>query len=425
MEIILILLLIVINGFFAMSEISVVSSRRARLESAAQKGSAGAKKAIELLENPSRFLSTVQVGITLIGILTGMFGGDTIAAELENSVRKTPVLAAYSKGISVTVVVILITYFSIVIGELVPKRIGLTMPEAIAKSVSRPMSLLSKIAAPFIWLLSRSTELIIRIFNIKKKEDNYVTEEEIKAIVQEGAEAGSIEEIEQDLVTNILHLSDRTVNSLMTHRHQLVWIDSQKPFESQIEKLLAEELSVFPVCNGTLDRMTGVFHLRDYAKALLLKEDFKLEAWIKKPLFLPENMKAYKALGIFQESKIHFGVIVDEYGSVQGVITLNDLLDEMVGDIIHEEEDEKDIAIREDGSYLVNGSTNINDLMKELDLVDDETEFNTVAGLVLHHAGHIPQSGFLFKWNKYTVEVLDMDGHKIDKVLITREDKQV
>jgi putative hemolysin len=420
MEFIIIFILILINGFFAMSEISVVSARRTRLEAAAKKGNPGAKKALELAENPNRFLSTVQVGITLIGILTGIYGGETIAQQLEIVIKRISFLAPYSNGISVAIVVIIITYFSIVVGELVPKRIGLTMPETIAKFVSRPMNIISKIASPFIWLLSKSTEVLIKLFNIKKTGQSHVTEEEIKAIVQEGAEAGSIEGIEQDLVENILHLSDRTVNSLMTHRHQLIWIDTQIPFHDQIQKLIDEELSVFPVCDGSVDEIKGVFYLRDYAKAILSKEEFKLENWIKTPLFLPENMKAYKALEKFQESKVHFAVIVDEYGSVQGIITLNDLLEAMVGDIIVEE-DEKEIIEREDGSYLVNGSTNINDLVEALELQTEETEFNTVAGLVLHYANHIPQTGFSFTWHGYKVEVIDMDGHKIDKVLISKQ----
>jgi putative hemolysin len=420
MEFVVIFILILINGFFAMSEISVVSAKRSRLEASAKKGNAGAKKAVELAENPSRFLSTVQVGITLIGILTGLFGGESIAKDLEVHIKKISYLEPYSSGIALTLVVILITYFSIVIGELVPKRIGLTMPENIAKVISRPMFFLSRIASPFIWLLSKSTELLIKAFRIKKTKDSHVTEEEIKAIVQEGADAGSIEEIEQDLVENIFHLSDRTVNSLMTHRNQLVWIDTQQPFYEQLEKLVEEELTVFPVCNGSIDEIIGIFHLRDYARAMIRKVDFKLEDWIRKPLFLPEYMKAYKALEKFQESRLHFAVIVDEYGSVQGVITLNDLLDEMVGDIIHEEDDEKNIVKREDGSYLVNGSTQINDLMEELSIPEEEMDFNTVAGLVLHYANHIPQTGFSFKWHNYKVEVIDMDGHKIDKVLIAK-----
>src|SRR5215218_4838083 len=379
-----------------MSEISVVSARKSRLESSAKKGNAGAKKAVELSEHPSRFLSTVQVGITLIGILTGMFGGEAIAEDLEVFIKKLPLLAPYSSGISVTVVVIFITYFSIVIGELVPKRIGLTMPESIAKFVSRPMFFLSKAASPFIWLLSKSTESLITLFNIKKTEDSHVTEEEIKSIVQEGAEAGSIEEIEHDLVTNILQLSDRTVNALMTTRSQLVWIDTQKSFEEQIEKLLDEQLAVFPVCNGNIDQIIGVFTLRDYAKAVLRKEEFTLQKVIKKPLFIPENVKAYRALELFQETKIHFGVVVDEYGSIQGVITLNDLLDAMVGDIMTGDEKEQNIIQREDGSYIVNGTTPIDDLMEVLGESEEEREFNTVAGLVLHYASHIPKAGFSF-----------------------------
>jgi putative hemolysin len=419
MEFLIIIFLILINGFFAMSEISLVSARRSRLEMLAKNGHAGAKKAVELAASPGNFLSTVQVGITLIGILTGILGGESIARDLESVVINVPLLQPYSHGISLTIVIILITYFSIVIGELLPKRIGLTMPENIAAFVAIPMYTISKIASPFIWLLSKSTEFLIKLFNVKKTDESHVTEEEIKAIVQEGAEAGSIEEIEQDLVTNILHLSDRTVNSLMTPRHQLLWIDSQKPLEAQLENLLDEDLSYFPVCNGNLDNMQGIFQVKDYSRAIVKRHVFALAEWIKKPLFLPEQMKAYKCLETFQKTKTHFGVIVDEYGSVEGVITLNDLLDAMVGDVITEEEDDANIIKREDGSFLVSGRTHLDQLMRELGKVNEETEFNTVAGLVLHYAHHIPATGFSFEWQGYKIEVLDMDGHKIDKVLIS------
>jgi putative hemolysin len=422
MEFFLIFVLILINGFFALSEISLVSARKSRLEGLAKKGDAGAKKAAELAENPSRFLSTVQVGITLTGILTGIFGGETIAENLEVSLKRVPLLAPYSNGLSVAIVVIVITYFSIVVGELVPKRIGLTMPEKIASVIARPMYLLSLIASPFIWLLSKSTELLIRLFKIQKADDSHVTEEEIKAIVQESAEAGAIEEIEHEIVTNIFQLGDRTVSSLMTPRNQLVWIDSLKPFEDQIDIMVDEDLAIFPVCRGDLDEIEGVFHLRDYAKAALRGEAWALEKWVKKPQFLPENMNSYKALAIFQETKVHFGVVVDEYGSIQGIITLNDLLDAMVGDIINEEEEDRNIVQREDGSFLVNGSTHIDDLMDLLGEESEEMEFNTVAGLVLHGASHIPQAGFRFDWKGYTIEVVDMDGHKVDKVLIKKKE---
>ncbi|WP_336722119.1 hemolysin family protein [Paraflavisolibacter sp. H34] len=422
MEFIIIFVLIFINGFFALSEISVVSARPARLDALAKKGDAGARRAAELAKNPSRFLSTVQVGITLIGILTGIFGGEAIAEKLEVVLQRSPLLAPYSSGLSVAIVVIIITYFSIVIGELVPKRIGLTMPEKIAPFVSRPMFVLSKIAAPFIWLLSKSTELLIRLFKIKRADDNHVTEEEIKAIVQESAEAGAIDEIEHEIVTNIFQLGDRTVSSLMTPRNQLVWIDSSKPFAQQMHPLAEEDLAIYPVCRGDLDEIEGVFHLRDYARALLKGEEWSLAKWVKKPQFLPENMKAYKALAIFQETRVHFGVVVDEYGSIQGVITLNDLLDAMVGDIITGEGEERNIVQREDGSWLVSGSTHIDDLTDLIGEASEERQFNTVAGLVLHAASHIPRVGFQFKWKGHVIEVVDMDGHKVDKVLIRRKE---
>lgn len=424
MEIFIILFLILLNGFFAMSEISVVSARRSRLEALARRGHAGARKAVEMAENPSRFLSTVQVGITLIGIVTGLYGGEALSLQLKAVLDQIDLLAPYSEGLAVTLVVIVITYFSIVLGELLPKRIGLTNPERIASFVSRPMYMLSRMAAPFIWLLSKSTEGLINILRIRKTDESHVTQEEIRAIVQEGTDAGSIDEIEQDLVENVFHLGDRAITSLMAPRHEIIWIDTQKPFAGQIDKIIEAEKSVFPVGNGSLDEITGIFYLREYAKAALKNTDTSLETLLKKPLFFPESIGAYKVLEQFQETKVHFGVIVDEYGSVQGVVTLNDLLDALVGDIILEQEDEADIVKRDDGSFLVNGTTDIQTLMEALgeDIkMERDGDYNTVAGFVLHHAEHIPNAGFSFQWANYKIEVIDMDGHKIDKVLISKK----
>ncbi len=424
MEIFILLFLIVINGFFAMSEIAVVSARRSRLEAAARNGKAGPRKAVELSEHPTRFLSTVQVGITVIGIFTGLYGGETLALRLEKHLLTIPFFAGYAHGISITVVVIIITYFSIVLGELFPKRIGLAMPEKIAGVVARPMYLISRIAAPFIWLLSRSTELLIRLFRIRKTLENQVTDEEIKAIVQEGADTGSIEEIEQDLVENVLHLGDRDIQSLMTHRNQIVWINAEKPFEEQIAKITGTSYSIFPVCNGSLDEVTGMFYVKDYARRLLNNADPLERSALREPLFLPESIQAYGALERFMENRSHIAVVVDEYGSIQGILTLNDLLRVLVGH--NGRAANPDIVRREDGSFLIKGNTPMQDLFHAVNeptaSAAGDADYNTVAGFVIDQSGRIPATGEKFPWLQYWLEVVDMDGPKIDRILVSKKE---
>lgn len=348
-EIFIIFLLILINGIFSMAEIALVSSRKPRLEAQANKGDAKAKAALKLANNPDIFLSTVQVGITLIGILTGIFSGENLKKPMIEFFNHYEWSARYSNGISTAIIVIIITYFSLVIGELVPKRIGLAKPEAIAKNFAKPMSWLSRLTFPFIWLLTTSTNLIVKLFNLKVT-DNQVTEEEIKAMISEGSEHGAIEEEEKDIIERIFHLGDRNITSLMTHRTDIEWLDINDTVQSVKEKYDTITYSTYPVCDGLIDDIKGIIYIKDLLKA---DNDTKLGEIAKPALFVPENNNSYKLLEKIKATKIHSCFIVNEYGTLEGMITLNDILEAIVGDMPQTGQDEYEVVERNDGTYLV------------------------------------------------------------------------
>ncbi|ULQ57284.1 hemolysin family protein [Flavihumibacter rivuli] len=417
-EILLVLGLIIINGLFSMAEIALVSSRRARLESQALKGDARAKEALKLASHPDTFLSTVQIGITLIGILTGIFSGENIKGDVAAFFANIPVLAPYSNGIATAVVVIIITYLSLVLGELLPKRIGLSDPEKIAKMVAAPMRVLSKITHPFVWLLSKSTHLLARLMNIQPS-DTQVTEEEIKAIISEGTEQGTIAEAEQEIIERVFHLGDRNITSLMTHRSDIIWFDLNDNEVSIKEKIVKEPHSVYPICDSDLDNIKGVVSIKD----LYISNDMTLFKHIMKPaMFVPENNTAYRVLEKFKESKNHSCFIVDEYGSVQGMITLNDILEAIVGDLPQQDIQDYEIIAREDGSFLVDGQIPFYDFLSRFEMTDwmheGEQEFNTLAGFILHKLERIPQTGDTLEWKGFRFEIIDMDSLRIDKILV-------
>lgn len=419
MEVVIIFVLILVNGLFSMAEIALVSARKIRLEQAANKGDEGAKKALELANNPDTLLSTVQIGITLIGILTGVYSGETIKGEVAAFIQKWPLLQPYSSSIATFIVVIIITYFTLVLGELVPKRMGLARPEAIAKVMAGPMVWLSKITFPFIWLLSISSNLMVRLFNIKTATDSQVTEEEIKAMINEGTHSGAIEETEQAIIERVFHLGDRNITSLMTHRSDIVWVDmNEQP--SQFKEKMAHELhSAYPVCDGQIDNIRGIIYVKDL---YLADEQTDIQSLIKTPLFLPENNTAYQVLEKFKKSKLHHGFIVDEYGTLLGMITLNDILEAIVGDMPQSEQKDYEVVKRADGTYLVDAQIPFYDFLVYFDkaewISDIEQEFDTLAGFILHHLEHIPQTGEKFEWRGFTFEIVDMDIHRIDKVLV-------
>jgi putative hemolysin len=419
MELLILAGLIILNGLFSMSEIALVSARKARLEGQANKGDKNAREALELSNHPDKFLSTVQIGITLIGIMTGLYSGEKLKGDFIAFFNKYPATADYSSGLATTIVVIIITYFSLVFGELVPKRIGLSRPEGIAKAMARPMHWISIITYPFIWLLTKSTYLIIKLFRIKSDE-SHVTEEEIKAIISEGTEQGTIEEAEQEIIERVFHLGDRNITSLMTHRSDIVWFDINDNEEKIREKIIQEPHSVYPICDGLIDNIKGVVSIKD----IYVADDHTRFGELMKPaLFVPENNSAYQVMEKFKESQIHSCFIVDEYGSMQGMITLNDILEAIIGGIPQPDEEDYEIVKREDGSYLVDAQIPFYDFLTRFDktewLTEDEHQFDTLAGCILDELERIPHTGDSLQWKGFRIEIVDMDGHRIDKVLVT------
>jgi putative hemolysin len=417
-EILIILALILLNGLFSMAEIALVSARKARLEAQANKGDKNAREALELANHPDTFLSTVQIGITLIGILTGIYSGDKIKTNLVAFLSQFEIVADYANGLATAIIVILITYFSMVLGELVPKRLGLAKPEMIAKAMARPMRFISLITHPFIWLLTRSTTLIVKLFNIKTK-DNQVTEEEIKAIISEGTEQGTIEEAEQEIIERVFHLGDRSITSLMTHRSDIVWFHLHDNEAAIKEKILKEPHSVYPICDGQIDNIKGMVSIKD----MYVTDDLTMfKEIMQPPLYVPENNTAYQVLEKFKESKLHCCFIIDEYGSLLGMITLNDILEAIVGDLPEQNVADYEIVEREDGSFLVDAQIPFYDFLTRFDktewMNEGEQEFDTLAGFILHKLERIPRTGEKMDWEGFQFEIIDMDAQRIDKVMV-------
>lgn len=422
-EIFIILGLILLNGLFSMAEIALVSARKARLEAQANKGDARAKEALKLASHPDTFLSTVQIGITLIGILTGIYSGEKLKSDLVAWLMQFESIRDYSNGIATTIIVIIITYFSMVLGELVPKRIGLSRPETIAKLVAGPMRFVSIITHPFIWLLSKSTYLLVKIFNIRSLETQ-VTEEDIKAIIIEGTEHGTIEEAEQEIIERVFHLSDRNITSLMTHRSDIIWFDLNDTEESIREKIIQEPHSVYPICDGDLDDIKGMVSLKD----LYVNHDHKaFKEIMRTALFVPENITAYKLLERFKTEQINSCFIVDEYGTLQGLVTLNDILKAIVGSMNDPDVDEYEVVEREDGTFLVDAQIPFYNFLSRFEkaewMTDVDQEFDTLAGFILHQLERIPRTGDKLEWRGFKFEIMDMDAQRIDKVLLKISDE--
>ncbi|MBP6073231.1 MAG: HlyC/CorC family transporter [Flavobacterium sp.] len=420
MEILIILFLILLNGVFSMSEIALISARKNRLETAAKKGNKNAKIALDLSNSPNEFLSTVQIGITLIGILTGIYSGDKITTDVKAFIAQFQALHAYSDSIAVGIVVVTLTFFSLILGELLPKRIGLNYPEAIAKAVAMPMKIVSTITMPFIWLLTTSTDFLLKMLQIKPTADGKVTEEEIKAIIKEGTEVGEVQEIEQDIVERVFHIGDRKVNSLMTHRSSMVYLSTEDTLQEIKAKVLDELHSVYPVCEENLDEVIGVVYLKDLF-ANFEKGAFELKSIAKDPIYFIEHTSAYKALENFKKSKVHYAFVTDEYGVFQGIITLNDILEALVGDASDFDDDEYKLIANEDGSWLVDGQYSLHDFLTYFDMDELTTDYEvtTVSGFIITELGAIPKQGDRLIWNKLEFEARKMDGVKIEKVVIT------
>ena len=420
MEILILVALILLNGLFVVSEIALVSARKARLEHQAEKGDVKAKTALHLSNNPEIFLSAAQIGITLIAILTGVYSGERFGRYIEPSIAKIEVLAPYSDTIATTLIVILVTFLSIIFGELIPKRIGLLRAEKIAKLVAKPMTVFAKATHPVVWLLNKVSNIFFRLFNIQRSKDDAITEEEIKTMITEGTEAGTIDEAEQEIIERVFHLGDRNITSLMTHRSDIIWFNLDDNEEKIKEKILQEPHSVYPICDGDIDTIKGVVSIKD----LYVSPDNTAFKDIMEPaLFVPENNSAYQVLEKFKESKIHSCFIVDEYGSVLGLITQNDILEAIVGNMPQTDVSEYEIRERDDGSYLVDGQIPFYDFLTRFEktewMNEGEHDFDTLAGFILNQLERIPKSGEKLEWKGFSFEVMDMDGHRIDKVLLT------
>lgn len=424
-EIIVIFALILFNGFFSMSEIAIVSARKVRLEQRAEEGDTGARNALELAGSTSKFLSSVQIGITLVAMLTGAFGGATLAERLSVVLGKVPWLASIASTLALIIVVILTTYFSLVIGELIPKRIALNNPEKIAASVAGIMRFIYRVTAPLTSLLSASTDLGVRLLGIKPSGEPPITEEEIRVLIDQGTEVGVFGEAEQDMVEGVFRLNERSINAIMTPRTEIVWLDADDRIEDIIQHVLDSPYSRFPVSRGSLDNILGILKAKTLLEKALNRAPFNIVDLLEKPLFIPEHTPAVRVLEMEKEAGVHEALVIDEYGGVLGFVTLFDVLESIIGELPSLDEiTEPEIILREDGSYLLDGLLPIDEFKElfDLDLLPEENKvgFQTVGGFVMNQVGSIPVSGQSFTWEDLHFEILDMDSHRVDKVLVTR-----
>ena len=424
LEILIIFLLILANGVFAMSEMAVVTARKSRLHDWANKGDARARAALELANAPNRFLSAVQIGITLIGILAGAFGGRTLADRIAEYFSAVPGLEPYSRAIGLSVVVMTIAYFSLVIGELVPKRLALRHPESIAAFIAGPMRFVTKISAPMVDLLSLSTDAVFRLFGGHHVQEPPVTEEEIKTLVQKGTEAGIFEESEQDLVEAVFNLGDRSARSLMTPRTQIIWLDLDDSVDAIIAKVIESKYSRFPVSSGNLDQVSGVIHAKDLLAQKAIGKAVDFRALMQEPLFVPRSVSALHVLELFKQTGKHIAFVVDEYGGTEGLLTHHDILEAIAGEIaIAEKHGDPKAVQRHDGSWLLDGMLAVEEFKEIFHLEDLPGEkrdaYQTLGGFMFNQFGRVPAVSESFVWHNLRFEIVDMDGKRIDKVLVT------
>jgi putative hemolysin len=424
-EILVVLGLTLLNGFFAMSEMAVVSARRARLEALADAGDKGAARAAELARDPSRFLSSVQFGITLVGIVSGAFGTATLGDKLGRELATYPLISAYAEPLAYAIVIIIITFLSLVLGELVPKRIALANPEAVAARVAIPLAWVGRMGRPIVSLLGISSALILTVLRIPHTRDQSVTEEEVQTILQEGTESGVIDPAEREMVREVIGLAERPVSDIMTRRTEVYWVDV-----SDDPKVLRAELRQCPYSRvviakgGSIDEPLGFVHKKDLLDVLLEGKPLDVEKNVREPLFVPEVSSVLDVLELFREKRNHFAFVLDEFGTFEGVVTLTDVLEAITGDIPEEHEvQSRSIIEREDGTFLVDGRTEIDELEEKLGIdVPSDARFRTVAGFALEAFGRIPQECEIADLEDWTVEVMDMDGRRIDKLLFRRKD---
>ena len=429
MDLLLILLLILLNGVFAMSEIAVVSSRKARLQNLADDGSLGAQAALSLHQEPSSFLSTIQVGITLVGILNGAIGEAAVADPLAEWIGRIPLLMPYAKAVALTITVVGLTYFSVVVGELVPKRLALLAPEGIAALMARPMMILARITHPLVVILSGSCTAILRVLGARRKEEPPVTDDEIKVLMEQGAEAGVFHESEQEIVSNVLRLDEQRISAIMTPRRDMFVIDLDEDEAEIWQRIVETAFSRLVVCRDGLEHVLGVLQTGDLLKKALPGGHVTLadiEALLRPPLYVPESVTTTQLLESFRRARLQFALIIDEYGEVQGLVTLTDVLAAIVGELsVPEAPEDRDMLQREDGSWLVDGDVGIERLKSVLDIEDDlpgedEHSFHTLGGFIMHVLGRIPTPTDHFEALGWRFEVMDMDRNRVDKVLLSR-----
>ncbi|MCX5514988.1 hypothetical protein C3941_11585 [Kaistia algarum] len=425
-DLLIVAVLIALNAFFALSEIAVVSSRPARLQSMATEKMPGAAAALRLTEDPTGFLSAVQIGITLVAILSGAFGEAQLADPLTDELLHFfPTLGANAATIATVIVVFGLAYFSLICGELVPKRLALTNPERVACLVSRPVTIIARIAYPVVLLLRVTTEAILRLLGRHVNDERAVTEEEVKTLIAEGTEAGVFHQAERDMIEGVLRVADRSVRSIMVARPDVVWLDADDTPKEIVETIVGSGHSRFPVSRGEIDAVLGIVHAKDLFEQIRNGDQVDLTPSIREPLYVDERMPILRMLDRFKTSNVHMAIVLDEYGSFQGVVTPMDILTAIAGDLPERAEDEEPDAVqRDDGSWLVDGSAAIDIAERTLSLkgMANDEDFATVAGFCLHHFGHIPTPGESFLYEGWRFEVVDLDGRRIDKVLVARVD---
>ncbi|WP_374378937.1 hemolysin family protein [Dongia sp.] len=420
-EIAIVLLLILLNGFFAMSELAIVSARRARLKPLADDGHRGARQALELADDPTQFLSTVQIGITLVGIVAGAYSGATLSAPLAAVLDDWPLVAPYAYPAAVTIVVASITYLSLVAGELVPKRIAMNHAESIAMRVSPIMAVIAKVGAPLVFILRVSTNALLTLIGLGGDREQSVTEEEVKSMVAEGAQSGVFEEEERHMIDRVLHLADYNIRSIMTPRPDIDWIDADDPIESISAQIRESKHTRLLLCQGSVDEVLGVVHTKDLLHQVTGGEKLDLTAVVKPAMTLHESTTILRLLELFRKSPSHMAVVLDEYGSVEGIVTQSDIFTVIAGEMVEEEEKDESIAQRANGSWLIDGRTRLIDVERRLDTSGFiHNDYATIAGLVLHRLGRVPKVGESVDFNGFRIEVMDLDGRRIDKVLVER-----
>jgi len=425
-ELVVIFLLILANGVLAMTELAVVSARKVRLRQRAESGDTQAQTALDLARSPGRFLSTVQIGITLVGALSGAIGGATIAEHLSVFIRRVSFLAPYSKTIGLAMVVVGITYTTLVIGELLPKQIALSNAEGIASKIAFPMVILSRIMSPVVAVLDYSTKVLMRLFGIKPSSEPPVTEDEVKIMIRQGTQVGIFEPIEEEMVGQVFRLSDQRASTLITPRTEIVWLDRDDDPEEILRKIKTSNYSRFPVAEGSLDNIEGIVQSKDLLMQTLASQPIDLESVMQPALFVPESIPVFEVLDRFKEMHAQLALVIDEYGILQGLVTINDILEAIVGQIPDEDRQlDLEIVERDDGSWLIDGMIPIEDFVDLFDVTipnRTKADYQTVGGFVMMIVGHIPSAGDSFHWHGLRFEVIDMDGLRVDKVLVESED---